>query len=74
MKIAVQTPLKGEEIRSLLDGLEKDGVQFSFIGKHGISLEFEVYGPNATSACALAKQEIKGTEWGKVLYFSVQEI
>lgn len=74
MKIAVQTPLKGEEIRVLLDGMNKDGVQLSFTGKRGISLEFEAQGPNAKNACAVAKQEIKGTDWGKVLYFSVQEI
>lgn len=74
MKIAVQTPLKGEEIRGLLDGLEQDGIRFSYAGKRGISLEFEVQGPNAKDACAVAKQKIKGTEWGKVLYFAVQEI
>lgn len=74
MKIAIQTPLKGEEIRSLLDGLEQDGIRFSFAGKRGISLEFDVQGPNAKDACAAAKDKIKGTEWGKVLYFAVQEI
>ncbi len=74
MKIAVQTPLKGDEIRALLDGLDKDGAAFTYTGKRGISLEFDVQGPGAENACAVAKSEIKATDWGKVLYFSVQEL
>lgn len=74
MKIAVQTPLKNNEIRLLLDGAEKDGVYFSFEEKKGISLVFEAEGANASAACGIAKKMIKDTDWGKVLYFSVQEL
>lgn len=74
MKIAVQTPLKNDDIRALLDGKEIDGAKFSFEGKKGISLIFEVEAGNAAAACAAAKKTIKSTDWGKILYFSVQEL
>ncbi|MDD2971155.1 MAG: hypothetical protein PHE02_03350 [Lachnospiraceae bacterium] len=73
MKITIQTPLKNEEIKHILDGYEKDGITFTFAGKKGIGLEFDVQGDSTAKAAALAKQKIKETEWGKVLYFSVQE-
>lgn len=72
MKIMIQAPMKGDEIRALLDGFAKDGGQFTFVEKQGISLIFEVRGMDGASACAIAKQEIKAADWGKVLYFSVQ--
>lgn len=72
MDFMVQTPLKGDEIRTLLDGMEKDGVRLSFVEKRGISLKFHAEGDAAANACAIAKQAIKATDWGKVLYFSVQ--
>lgn len=71
MKITVQAPMKGDEIRTLLDGYTQGGT-FSFVEKRGLSLVFEVEGMDAASACAAAKQAIKATDWGKVLYFSVQ--
>ncbi len=80
MKITIQTPLKNNEIKELLDGSELDGIRFTFIGKKGIGLEFEVENMNsdgnedmacADAACAAAKKAIKGEDWGKVLYFSV---
>lgn len=71
MKIMVQTPLKNNEIKNLLDGLEFEGIKFTFAGKKGIGLEFEVEGGEAESACAAAKRAIKSEDWGKVLYFSV---
>lgn len=73
MKIIVQTPLKSEEIKLLLDGKEYDGVQFAFLEKRGIGLAFEVQGASAEAACRTAKQVIKEQDWGKVLYFSVAE-
>lgn len=72
MKIVIQAPMKGEEIRALLDGFTGDGGQFTFVEKRGISLVFEVQGMDGAAACAVAKREIKAADWGKVLYFSVQ--
>lgn len=75
MKIIIQTPLKNNEIKELLDGSELDGIRFTFIGKKGIGLEFEaesIYSDgDADAACAAVKKAIKGEDWGKVLYFSV---
>lgn len=72
MKIVVQTPLKHEEVRVLLENLERENVKYTFTGKRGINLEFECDGADGEKACAIAKEEIKRTEWGKVLYFSVR--
>lgn len=33
MRITIQTPLKNNEIKELLDGSELDGIKFTFIGK-----------------------------------------
>ncbi len=72
MKIVIQAPMKGDEMRALLDGYTQDGGTFSFVEKSGLRLVFEVEGMDAAQACSAAKQAIKATDWGKVLYFSVQ--
>ena len=64
--------MKGDEIRALLDGTCKGGGQFTFVEKQGINLIFEVQGVDGPTACTVAKEEIKATDWGKILYFSVQ--
>jgi len=64
--------MKGDEIRTLLDGYAQDGGKFSFAEKRGINLVFEVEGMDAETACSAAKQAVKATDWGKVLYFTVQ--
>lgn len=74
MKIMIQTPLKNQEIRELLDGMEANGVVFNFVEKQGMGLVFEVNQENDEDACEIAKKAIKGTVWGKVLYFSVKNI
>lgn len=75
MRITIQTPLKNNEIKDLLDGSELDGIRFTFIGKKGIGLEFEaesiLSNENVDAACSAVKKAIKGEDWGKVLYFSV---
>lgn len=74
MKIIIQTPLKNEEIKALLEEKEHNGVQYRFAGKKGIGMEFEAAGENEKSAVDIAKQIIKSTDWGKVLYFTVSEV
>lgn len=75
MKIAVQTPLKNAEIIELLNETGADGVHFAYLEKQGIKMIFEAKGAkDAASACAEAKTRIKGTQWGKALYFSVVEL
>lgn len=73
MKIIIQTPLKNEEIKALLQEQEHEGISYTFIGKKGIGMEFECKGDKEPSAAAVAKQIIKSTDWGKVLYFTVVE-
>lgn len=72
MKLVIRAPMKGDEICSLLDGYSKDGVKFSFEKKEGITLTFDVQGENTANACAAAKEAIKATAWGKVLYCSIE--
>lgn len=71
MKIMVQTPLKNREIQELFDGRQVNGMAFTFVGKQGIGLVFDTDSEDAEAACAVVKQTIKATDWGKVLYFSV---
>lgn len=72
MKLIVNSPMMGEKISSLLCDYHENGVKFEFIKKTGMKLEFGVTGTDAQSAADLAKALIRGTEFGKVLYFSVE--
>lgn len=72
MKLIIRTPMKGDEIRALLDGYSKDGLKFAFEKKEGIILTFDVQGEHTAAACAAAKEAIKATPWGKVLYCSIE--
>lgn len=71
MKITVRTPMKADQIRVLLDNYQSDDVSFRFLDKTGINLEFEAEGPDSDTVIARVKSIIKGTDFGKVLYFSV---
>lgn len=72
MKISISAPLKSDEIIDLLNNYSDGGVRFVFLGRTGpLKLEFEVTGIGVDAACALAKDLIKNTSFGKVLYFSV---
>lgn len=68
----VNSPLMNDKIIALLSEYKENGIEFKFIKKNGIKLEFEVSGIEALEACVLAKNLIKGTEFGKVLYFNVE--
>ncbi len=72
MKLIIRAPMKGDDIRALLDGYSKDGIKFAFEGKDGITLTFDVQGEYTAVACAAAKEAIKATPWGKVLYCSIE--
>lgn len=74
MKIAVNTPLKSDEIVNLLTNYNEGNIRFSFTGKRGMKLEFEVIGILGDAACTLAKNLIKDTDFGKILYFRVEEV
>lgn len=69
--ITVSCPIKQDYIISLLDGKEIDGIQFKFLGKKGIDLQFEISPNDREFAVSVAKKTIKSTEIGSVLYFRV---
>ena len=59
MRITIQTPLKNNEIKELLDGSELDGIKFTFIGKKGIGLEFEAESMNSEGNADAAYAAVK---------------
>lgn len=73
MKLIVNSPMMGDKIIELLGKHKDNGVEFTFIKKTGIKLEFEVNGIAGQPAIDLTKALIKNTEFGKVLYFNVLE-
>jgi hypothetical protein len=74
MKIVVNSPMMSDKIINLLCEYKENGVEFKFIKKTGIKIEFEVSGIEVQEACSLAKSLIKNTEFGNVLYFNVAEL
>lgn len=66
--IYVGTALKQEEIKKTLEE-----IGYKFVGKTGIKLKFEHEGMESGEAVDKAKQAIKATSYGKVLYFSVKD-
>lgn len=68
--ILVQSPLKRDYIKDLLDGKEFDGIQFTFNRQDQMKLFFEHTG-DAKDAAAAAKKVIKKSEFGAALYFTV---
>ena len=69
--ITISCPIKQDYVISLLDGLTIEGVCFTFKEKSGINLKFEIDTDDREKAIKIAKQTIKATEIGSVLYFQV---
>ena len=74
MKIAINAPLKSDDIINLLNNYSDNGVRFVFTKKAGLKIEFEVTGISGEAAGSLVKTLIKETFFGKALYFSVDEV
>lgn len=66
--VYVGSALKQDEIKTTLEE-----IGFKFVSKKGIKLAFEHEGMENAEAIAKAKTAIKGTSYGKVLYFSVKD-
>jgi hypothetical protein len=64
-----------DKITELLDGGVFDGIVFSFIEKKGMALTFHASGDNVETADveAIVKKAIKSTDYGKGIYFSVNQ-
>ncbi|KRM73067.1 hypothetical protein [Lacticaseibacillus brantae] len=68
--IVINSALKQDEIKDLLTNYSQDDVTFTFNKKVGIKLYFETSMADKEAAAALAKQLIKATPWGGVIFFS----
>lgn len=71
--IAISSPMQQDNIKELLSNYREGDVTFTFSKKEGIKLFFEVTG-NPTDAAIKAKELIKNTTWGKILYFQAQAV
>lgn len=74
MNIIISAPLKRNEIVSLLTSYTENNISFKLVKSTGLKLEFEVEGIDGEAALSLAKDMIKATDFGKVLYFTVDEV
>lgn len=68
--IIINSAMQQDNIKNLLAGIDQDGISFTFKEKRGIQLVFEATG-DKERAVRLAKDSIKATDWGKVLYYNV---
>ena len=70
--IVVNCALRQEDIIEMVENIEiENNKGFKFIKKQGIKLYFESDFSDMKNACSTIKQTIKGSDWGKVLYFNV---
>lgn len=70
--ICVSCPIKQDFIVELLEGYDGE-CRFKLEEKKGIKMKFSVNIEDKEKAIAVAKQIIKSTEIGSVLYFQVTE-
>ncbi len=71
--ITISSPMQQDNIKDLLSNYREGDVTFTFSKKEGIKLFFEVTG-NPADAAIKAKDLIKNTTWGKILYFQAQAV
>ena len=71
-KISVASALKQDDIISCLESLAEGDFTYKFLKKDGIKLYFEVTGEPELAALN-AKEKIKNTDWGRILYYKVQK-
>ncbi|AIS61060.1 MULTISPECIES: hypothetical protein [Listeria] len=69
--IILNCPMKRDYITELLETYDKDGVTFKKIAEQGMKLTFETNIEDEEKAAKIAKETIKATEIGSVLYFQV---
>ncbi|MEN1047347.1 uncharacterized protein LMUH8_2731 [Listeria monocytogenes] len=69
--IILNCPMKRDYITELLETYDKDGVTFKKKDEKGMKLTFETNIEDEEKAAKIAKETIKATEIGSVLYFQV---
>lgn len=72
MRLIVNAPMASDMIIKLLTEYQENDVEFQFVKKTGLRLEFEVSNIEGPAACSLANTLIKSTDTGKVLYFTIE--
>ena len=70
--ITISCPIKHDFIIESLEASQLEDIKFKFEQKNGIKLNFSVTG-DEDKAIELAKQIIKSTEMGSVLYFQISK-
>lgn len=73
MRIAINAPMKGQDIIDLLGGHNENGVCIMFIKKTGLRFEFEIVGIEESAVCGFVRELIRSTDFGRVLYFTVDK-
>ncbi len=71
MKIIVNSALMGEQIIRTLTSYKEDNVNYRFISKSGMKIEFEVTEMEKSAAIDLTKKIIRSQDFGSALYFQV---
>jgi len=73
MDVIVKSPLMQDKIIDTLSTGTFHGLSFSYAGKTGMEMTFNVTGEGAETedVVAVAKSAIKATAYGKGLFFSV---
>ena len=69
--IIISSPMKQDYIIELLDAQTIEDITFSFVSKQGIKMTFSYENGSKEEAIRVAKDTIKATEIGSVLYFQV---
>lgn len=69
--IYISCGVKQDFIIELLENSDVEGIKYKYEGKKGIKLSFSVNTEDLDQAINIAKQAIKETEVGSVLYFQI---
>ena len=70
--IIVNCALRQDDIIAIVENLEVESEKpFKFVKKQGLQLHFDCSLSDQNSAASMVKNQIKATELGKALFFSV---
>lgn len=72
--IVLNMAMQQDNVIALLEGLDADGITYTFKEKKGIKLFFETNAEDLDDAAKKAKEAIKAQPWGSVLYFTAEAV
>lgn len=67
--IELNAPIQQDKIIEFVDGLDIEGMTFTFKEKKGLKLLFETNAEDVEVAARAVREAIKAQPWGSVLYF-----